>query len=241
MRLILILILLGLGGALVARRKGAAWAGPVLALLTILALVAGGVMLVKRIRAPTPATIVMNAQADAARALGEQLAALVPGGPILVLNYAPAGSQRLFTDARWDGLCQALTNPAYHLIAAGPQVVPDAQPPPGFLVFSHEKLAAGVNAWLAANPDTKAVISLMPYPPAGLQLGSRPLFAFAVAELEGWAAGLRSGTWKAALISRRTIVAKDGQAPEDWESIFNLVTPATLDAYQKSVATPPSP
>jgi hypothetical protein len=239
MTIVLAILLLALGGCLLARRQGHAWAGPALVVVTLLALLVGGVAMVGRLRKVSPAKQAMSAQASAAQALGAQVAAHVEGGTVLVLTYAPATGDRLFTDARWEGLALALTSMAYRLVAAGPQVVPGASLPPGsdFVVFAHEKLTADANTWLAAHPDTKAVVSLLPAPPSGLALGGRPLFAFAVAELEGWAAGLRSGQWKAALIAKRAVSATEALDQANWSNLFDLVTPATLADYQKN-ATP---
>ena len=239
MMIVLAILLVALCGCLMARRQGHDWASPALVVVTLLALLAGGVVMVGRLRKVSPAKQAMSAQASAAKVLGEQLAASVESGTILVLTYAPATGDRLFTDARWEGLALALTNTAYRLVAAGPQVVPGASLPAGsdFVVFAHEKLTADANTWLAAHPDTKAIVSLLPAPPPGLALGGRPLFAFAVAELEGWAAGLRSGQWKAALIAKRAVAVTEGLDQSDWAQLFDLVTPATVAAFQKN-ATP---
>ncbi len=240
MTILLAILLVAVAFAFWARRKGEVWAGPVLAVLSALALVVGVWTSTQSLRKPSPIELAIHVQAGAARALGEKVAAAVSEGEILVLSYAPTPGEKLFTDHRLDGLRMALSNGAYRLTVAGPAVAPGSGPGSDFTVFAQERLAAEANAWLAAHPQVKAIVSLMPTLPPGLAHGGRPLFAFAVADLQDWSAGLRGGGWKAAMINRRLVSAPAAGQAEDWTTQFDLITPETLAAYLKEQSAAPS-
>ena len=235
----LVLLFVGILVCFIGLRKRQAWAIPATVALIIIAVIVGAVGTVHKLRTPSPTALAMDSQAGAGRALGEAVAQLVPEGKILVLTYAPTPGEKLFTDARLEGVRMALTGTAYRIVTAGPQVTPEAAPPPGFVVFPFERLAADAGAWIGANADVKAVVSVMPNPPVGLQNGGRPFFSFAVADMNDWRTGLRGGGWKAAMITKPSLRSSATRTNASWQAEFDLVTPDTIGDYIKSTSVAP--
>jgi hypothetical protein len=242
MTIVLLFLAAGLIACMVAHQKGQAWAKSMLVVLVVAALLAAVWAGVMRYRKPTSAEAAADLQAEAGRALGEMVAAEVPAGDILIITYAPVKEREIFTDSRLRGLRTALTNAPRTLVIGGPLAVPDSPEAAAFTVFSAANLAPEINAWLSAHAEIKAVVSLMPYPPQGLRLNGRPMYCFAMREVPGWGEGLRGGGWKGAMLAHvSSQISTSGQTPAGWGALFDLVTPATLAAYQKSTAAPASP